>query len=112
MCSEYLVPPLVGRAWVECWALKKLFRIERYLPVARDGSNLTVVHLEWDVETDDGVAGLDVLQDVCGDVGVLRCSGEEDLHILEETRLSVGIELTNVGGLGSSERSGVDHYKG
>jgi|DEB0MinimDraft_12_1074336.scaffolds.fasta_scaffold101506_1 hypothetical protein len=42
-----------------------------YLPIAGNGSNGAIIHLERDVETNNGVARLDVFKDISGDIGVL-----------------------------------------
>ena len=74
---------------------------QRYdLPVAGDGLEVTVVSAERDVESDDGLAGLDEVEVLLLDAGNLGGVIVEELDLLEETGLVVLIELGAESGLG------------
>ena len=53
-----------------------------YLPVAWNSSNASVVHSKWDVEPDNRLATLNVLVDICWDVGLGGGSAQEQLNLL------------------------------
>ena len=63
------------------------------LPVASDGLEGAVVSTEWDVESNDGLAGLDELEVLGVNAGLASSLVEEELDLLEETWLVVLVEL-------------------
>ena len=63
------------------------------LPVTRDGLKGFIVSAEWDVESHDGLAGLDEVEVLIFDARLLGGVVEEKLDLLEETRLVVLVEL-------------------
>lgn len=72
------------------------------LPVASDGVDAAVVSTERDVESNDSVAGLDELEVLLRNASLGSSAVEEELHLLEEPRLLVGVELrTEVAGVGA-----------
>lgn len=77
----------------------------RDLPVAGDGLEVTVVSAEGDVESDDGLAGLDQVKVLGFNASLVSGFVVEELDLLEETRLLVLVELGSEvlcgGGLGS-----------
>jgi len=77
--------------------------------VAGDGVEVTVVTAERDVEADNGLAGLDVLEVLRVNASLGGGRVEEELNLLEETRLTMLVE-TGASGLGnlSSEGAGLE----
>ena len=71
------------------------------LPVASDSLQGTIISSEWDVESDKVLAGLDDVEFLAGDSGLLGGFVVEKLNLLEETWLAVGIELGTEFGLRS-----------
>lgn len=71
------------------------------LPVASDGLEGAVVSTERDVESDDGLAGLDKVKVFLGDASLGGSTVVEELDLLEETRLVVLVEFGAKSGLGS-----------
>ena len=63
------------------------------LPVAGDGLEVTVVSAEGDVESDDGLAGLDEVEVLLIDASLVGGVVVEELDLLKETRLTMIIEL-------------------
>ena len=72
------------------------------LPVASDGIEVTVVATEGNVETDNGLAGLNVLEVLGVNAGLGSGGVEEKLNLFEETGLVVLIKT----GAGSSGNLG------
>ena len=66
---------------------------QAHLPVAGDGLEGAVVATERDVESHDGLASLDEVQVLLLDAGLVGGVVVEELDLLEETRLVVGIEF-------------------
>ena len=64
-----------------------------YLPVAGDGLEGAVVATEGDVEADDGLASLDEVEVFFLDASLGGGIVEEELDLLEETRLVVLVKL-------------------
>jgi hypothetical protein len=63
------------------------------LPVACDRVDAAVVPAEWNVESNDSVAGLDELEVLLRNASLGSCAVEEELHLLKEPRLLVCVEL-------------------
>ena len=63
------------------------------LPVAGDRLQGAVVSAEGNVESDDGLAGLDQVEVLLVDAGELGSLIVEKLDLLQETRLLICIEL-------------------
>jgi hypothetical protein len=98
---------LQGSLWVECWALKRLGGC-KFLPVAGDSFKVAIVSSEWDIESDNGAAGLDEFKVL----GVNSCLGSsrlvEESDLLEETGLTELIKTMT----GSLELRGSLVYNG
>jgi hypothetical protein len=77
--------------------------------VASDGVEVTVVTTEGDVEADDRLAGLDVLEVLRVNAGLGGGRVEEELHLLEETRLIV---LVMAGSSGRRDLGGESALEG
>ena len=63
------------------------------LPVACDGVDAAVVPAEWDVESNDSVAGLDEREVLLRDAGLGSSAVEEELDLLKEPWFLVVVEL-------------------
>lgn len=75
--------------------------------VAGDSFEFAVVSAEWDVESDNCLAGLNQIKIFWVDAGLGGGRLEEEFNLLEETRLSVDVEagasnFGNTGGCGGS----------
>lgn len=72
------------------------------LPVAGDGLEATIVHAEWNVESDNGLAGLDKIEILLINASLGGSVVEMKLNLLEETWLTMGVKswtsLLQVGG--------------
>ena len=64
--------------------------------IARDGSDLTVVHLKRDVESNDRGATLDELVHVWRNISVLRSSLHEHSHLIQESGFAMLVEMTGL----------------
>ena len=72
------------------------------LPVASDGVDAAVVPAEGNVESNDSVAGLDELEVLLRHAGLGSSAVEEELHLLEKSRLLVIVEFRpEVAGVGA-----------
>ena len=63
------------------------------LPVTRDGLKGSIVSAEWDVESHDGLAGLDKVEVLLFDASLAGGFVVEELDLLEETGFVVLVEL-------------------
>lgn len=69
---------------------------EYHLPIARDGSNTSIIHSQWNVESNDILATLNKLEHVVWDIGFSSSSFKEQLDIFQKSWFTEGVELTNV----------------
>ena len=65
----------------------------RHLPVASNGLQGTIISSQGDVESDEVLAGLDVVEFLGRDASLLGCFVVEKFDLLQETRFSVGVKL-------------------
>ena len=65
----------------------------KFLPVASDNFEVTIVSAQWNVEPNDSLAGFDEVQPLGVNGSLWGAGGEEKLNLLEEARLTISIEL-------------------
>jgi hypothetical protein len=63
------------------------------LPVAGNSPDLSIVHPERDVESDHGLATLDVSVNVLGNVSLLGSSTQKQFYLLQESGLAIFIQV-------------------
>ena len=96
---------------MECWALQFGLisgYLRAHLPVASHHFEFAVVSSEGDVESHDGLAGLDEVQPLGVDSRLRGAGLEEHLHLLEEARLAVGVQSLVLGGRSGGEGSSLE----
>ena len=64
-----------------------------FLPVTSDSLEATIISTQGDIETNNGLAGLDEIKIFLGNTCFLRCSSVKKFDLLEETGLTVFVEF-------------------